>query len=251
MAEATLLCSDCIDLMQELPNGSVDCVIADPPYGTTKNRWDSVIPFPPLWEQLYRVCKRNAAMILFSQMPFTAIAVTSNLKDFRYEWIWQKSNKTGFLNAKKMPLKAHENILVFYRSLPTFNPQMTDGVHKNARKGKGISENYGRFLNMESEIANSYYPFDVLQFRCVNQQSRSKRFHPTQKPEALVSYLVKSYTGGGETVLDFCMGSGTTGVAAVSAGRNFIGMEINDKYFKIASKRIEDSRSQCKLENFE
>lgn len=183
----------------------------------------------------------GGVIALFSQMPFSADLVYANRKQFRYEWIWRKSNKTGFLNAKKMPLKEHESVLIFYDRLPIYNPQMRKGQHTNARKGKALSSNYGKFYRMESQKVNEYYPSTILNFKCVNQQGISERFHPTQKPVPLLEYLIRTYTNEGETVLDNCMGSGSTGVACVNTDRNFIGIELDVNYFEIAKQRIEEA----------
>ena len=234
-----LLQGDCLELLPRLPAESVDMVLADLPYGTTRNRWDNVIPLPQLWDELRRVCKENAAMLFFGQMPFAAELVMSNRKMFRYEWIWQKSSKTGFLNAKKMPLKEHENILVFYQKIPTYNPQMVKGERHSREAGKR-SNNYGAFHAVPS-YSDEYYPGDIIQFPCIFH-THEKQVHPTQKPVALLEYLVKTYTNPGETVLDPTMGSGSTGVAAVNMGRGFIGIELDADYFAIAKERIGRAR---------
>lgn len=235
---AELYQGDCLELMRGVPAGSVDCVIADLPFGTTRNAWDKAISTPPLWENLLRVCKPNAAILFFAQMPFAAELVMSNPKMFRYEWIWQKSNKTGFLNAKKMPMKEHENILVFYRHLPTYNPQMVKGERHSRAKGVS-SNNYGAFHPVPT-WSDEYYPGDIISFPCIFHTSE-KQQHPTQKPVPLLEYLIKTYTNPGETVLDPTMGSGSTGVACANTGRNFIGMELDAGYFGIARKRIEEA----------
>ena len=182
-----LLRGDCLELLRDIPGGSVDCVIADLPFGVTQNRWDNVIPLPPLWEWLRRVTKENAAILFFSQMPFAAELVMSNRKMFRYEWIWRKSNKTGFLNAKKMPLKEHENILVFYHKTPTYNPQMVKG-ERHIRQTRGKTTNYGKYHNTEPQYTDEYYPGDIISFPCIFHTSE-KQQHPTQKPVPLLEYL--------------------------------------------------------------
>lgn len=232
---------DCLEIMPQLPESSVDLALIDPPFGLTRNQWDTVIPLPPLWENLERVCKQNAAILFFSQMPFAAELVMSNKKMFRYEWIWQKSNKTGFLNAKKMPLKEHENILVFYRHLPKYNPQMEKGK-RHLRQTRTKSVNYGQYHNTEPEYSNEYYHGDILSFPCVFHTSE-KQVHPTQKPVPLLEYLIKTYSNPGEIVLDCCMGSGSTGVAAVDTGRRFIGIEQDSGYFQTAAERIQEAVS--------
>lgn len=233
-----LLQGDCLELMKDIPDNSVDMILCDLPYGTTSNKWDKVIPFEPLWEQYNRIRKENAAIVLFSQMPFSVDCVNSNRKQFRYEWIWQKSQGVGFLNANKMPLRSHENILVFYNKLPTYNPQFTSG--KPYRHGEnGSSSNYRELLPHSTINDNGKrFPKDILKFTSVNCSSQ-KKFHPTQKPVDLLEYLIKTYTNEGDLVLDNCMGSGSTGVAALNTGRNFIGMELDEHYFEVAKERIE------------
>lgn len=240
-----LLQGDCLELLRDVPAESVDMVLCDPPFGSTQNAWDCVIPTPPLWENLTRVCKPNAAMLFFAQMPFAAELVTSNRKMFRYEWIWQKSNKTGFLNAKKMPLKEHENILVFYRKAPTYNPQMVKGERHSRAAGKR-SNNYGAFHPVLS-WSDEYYPGDIITFPCIFHTAE-KQAHPTQKPVPLLEYLIRTYTNPDETVLDCCMGSGSTGVACGNTGRGFIGMELDAGYFAIAQERIQAAKDAIALE---
>lgn len=226
---------DCLELMKDIPDKSVDMVLCDLPYGTTRNKWDSVIPLNKLWEQYERIIKDNGAIVLFSQMPFSAELVHSNLKLFKYEWIWQKDNGTGFLNAKKMPLKIHENILVFYKKLPLYNPQMRTGFKPYKCKQGRHSTNYGAYEQGHiTESNGERYPIDIIEFK------KDSGLHPTQKPVALLEYLIKTYTNEGDTVLDNCMGSGSTGVACVNTNRNFIGYELNEKYFEIAEKRINE-----------
>ena len=230
----TLLQGDCLELMKQVPDKSIDLILCDLPYGTTQNKWDTIIPFDKLWAQYNRIIKDNSAILLFSQMPFGANLIMSNPKMFRYEWIWEKDNSTGFLNAKKMPLKKHENILVFYKHLPTYNPQMREGFKSYSQTQGRHSSNYGAYE--EGYITSSdgtRYPIDIIEF------NRDKSgLHPTQKPVALLEYLVKTYTNEGDTVLDNCMGSGSTGVACVNTNREFIGMELDEKYYKIACERL-------------
>ena len=238
-----LLQGDCLELMKDIPDGSIDVILCDLPFGTTKNEWDKIIPFGLLWEQYNRVIKDNGAIILFSQMPFTAQLVMSNQKHFRYEWIWQKTKSSGFMNAKKMPLKQHENILVFYKKLPTYNPQgITKGVSiKTGRSRKGNSRNYGKTGcgNPEYIQTVSNYPKDII---CFSNPSNKGHLHPNQKPIALLEYLIKTYTNENDVVLDNCMGSGSTGVACINTNRNFIGMELDKHYFEIAEKRIAEAK---------
>ena len=224
---------DCLEIMKDIPDKSIDMILADLPYQTTKNKWDLMIPLEPLWEQYNRVIKDDGAIVLFSQQPFTSILVTSNLKHYRHEWIWEKEQGTGFLNAKKMPLKNHENILVFYKKLPTYNPQMRTGFKPYKTKKGHHGSNYGEDKGALTESNGERYPLTVLKF------SRDKdKLHPTQKPVALLEYLIKTYTNENDTVLDNVMGSGSTGVACINTNRNFIGIELDDKYFEIAKQRI-------------
>lgn len=222
--------------MQRLPDASIDMVLCDMPYGTTCNKWDVVLPLEDLWRQYERVIKDNGAIVLFSQQPFTAVLVNSNPRLFRYEWIWQKTMATGFMNAQKMPLKAHENILVIYKHLPTYNPQKWQSTPYKKTKARKKSTNYGEMYGTESvSLDGSRYPLDVLKFNNCNGKNRK---HPTQKPVDLLSYLIKTYTNKGEIVLDNCMGSGSTAVACVNTGRNYIGFETDAHYCEIAEERI-------------
>lgn len=232
---------DCLELMKNIPDGSVDMILCDLPYGTTtKNKWDSVIPFSNLWNNYERIIKDNGCIALFSQMPFSAMLVMSNTKMFRYEWIWKKTLSQGFLNANKMPMRSHENILIFYKKLPVYNPQKTKGApyNKGIRKAN-CTTNYGDFgeTNAINETGERF-PVDVIEFSNANHKDQK---HPTQKPVNLLEYLIKTYTNPGEVVLDNCMGSGSTGVACVNTGRRFIGIELDDGYFNIAKKRIEEA----------
>ena len=229
----TLLQGDCLELMKQVPDKSIDLILCDLPYGTTQNKWDTVIPFDKLWKQYNRIIKDNGAIVLFSQMPFGANLIMSNPKMFRYEWVWEKDNATGFLNAKKMPLKIHENILVFYKHLPTYNPQMRTGFKPYKTIQGRHSSNYGDYEQGHiTESNGERYPIDIIKF------NKENGLHPTQKPVALLEYLVKTYTNEGDTVLDNCMGSGSTGVACKNTNREFIGMELDENYFKIACDRL-------------
>lgn len=245
MSEIKLWQGDCLQLMKEIPDGSVDMILCDLPYGTTQNKWDSVIPLDDLWFQYKRIIKSNGAVVLFSQMPFSAFLAVSNIKWFRYEWIYRKPNATGFLNSNKMPLKSHENILVFYKSLPTYKPQKWKGKPYSQKSGNRTSSNYGVF-NGNHHTSNKdglRYPVDIITF------NKECGLHPTQKPVTLCEYLIKTYTNEGETVLDNCMGSGSTGVACVNTNRNFIGIELDENYFNIAKERIEKAEKEKCLEN--
>jgi DNA modification methylase len=232
-----LIHGDCLQEMAVIPDKSVDMVCCDMPYGTTNCKWDSVIDLSELWLQYSRIVKDSGAIVLFAQTPFDKVLGSSNLKDLRYEIIWEKTHPTGHLNAKKMPMKAHENILVFYKTLPTYNPQKTKGhARKTATKRGDVSEVYGEqdFTPITYD-STERYPRSVLQLKSDKQTSK---LHPTQKPVALIEWLVKTYTNEGDTVLDNTMGSGTTGVACKNTGRNFIGVEIDDAYFGVAQQRI-------------
>lgn len=239
---------DCLCGMQLLPSGSVDMVLCDPPYGVTRCNWDTVIPLDAMWEQYLRVVKENGAIVLFSAQPFTSALVQSLPKLFRYEWIWEKPIATNFLNAKKAPLRAHENILVFYRKPPTYHPQITHGHKRNRghqhyiRGGDGTSI-YGKETRDSYYDSTDRYPRDVQFFPAVPY---TERIVPTQKPVELCEFLIRSYTAPGELVLDNCMGSGTTGVACVNAGRRFVGFELDEKYFEIAQRRIEEAQAHVK-----
>lgn len=231
---------DCLKLMNDIPDKSIDMILCDLPYGTTQNKWDSIIPLDKLWKQYCRVIKDNGAIVLFAQTPFDKVLGCSNLKMLKYEWIWEKTSATGHLNAKKMPMKAHENILVFYKKLPTYNPQKTTGhtpVHSYT-KHQDDGSNYGKTLiGISGGGSTERYPRSVQVFKTDKQK---EALHPTQKPVDLLEYLIKTYTNEGETVLDNTMGSGSTGVAAVRTNRNFVGIELDDTYFEIANKRIKD-----------
>ena len=237
-----LMQGDCLERMKEIQSGSVDMVLADPPYGTTACKWDSIIPLEPMWEQLKRIIKQNGAIVMTASQPFTTTLIASNMKMFKYCWVWEKSKATGHLNAKKRPMVKHEDIVVFYRNQPTYNPQgliekEVPTISKGDRGKKGIGssgECYGKAIK-DAVQTHTNYPLSIT--RC-NVDMKAK-FHPIQKPVALMEYLIKTYTNEGETVLDFTMGSGTTGVAAVNTGRKFIGIELDLNYFNIALERIE------------
>lgn len=230
---------DCLELMSDIPDGSIDMILCDLPYGTTQNKWDNKLPFDALWAQYERIIKTNGAIVLFSQMPFAAELVSSNPKLFRYEWIWQKSQGTGFLNANRMPLKAHENLLVFYKRLPVYHPQKIPG-RPYTRPPSANTSSYGKFLPVGTVNEDGRrYPLDVIAFQTCNG-SKDRPVHPTQKPVPLLEYMIRTYTDEGDTVLDNCMGVGSTGVACVNAARRFIGMELVEDYFQMARRRIDD-----------
>ena len=237
-----LLHGDCLELMKGIPDKSVDMILCDLPYGTTsKNKWDSVIPFDGLWKAYNRIIKDDGAILLFGQPPFSSELIVSNKKMFRYEWIWQKTLPQGFLNANRMPLRASENIMVFYKRLPTYNPQMKDGkpYDKGIRKAN-CTTNYRDFgETIAVNETGMRFPVNVIKFSNANHQNI---LHPTQKPVPLLEYLIRTYTNEGETILDNCMGSGSTGVACVQTRRDFIGIELDDNYFEIAQKRIYEAQ---------
>ena len=246
-----LIKGDCLEKMKDIPNKSIDMILCDLPYGTTRNKWDSVLSLDELWEQYNRIIKDNGAIVLFAQTPFDKVLGCSNLKMLRYEWIWEKTSATGHLNAKKMPMKAHENILVFYKKLPTYNPQKTTGhtpVHSYT-KHQDDGSNYGKTLiGISGGGSTERYPRSVQVFKTDKQK---EALHPTQKPVDLLEYLIKTYTNENETVLDNCMGSGSTGIACVNTNRNFIGIELDDNYFNIAKNRINTYIGDNNLENIE
>ena len=225
------LLGDCLDRMSEIPDGSVDMVLCDLPYGTTQNKWDSVIPFEPLWDHYWRVAKPNAAVVLTAQCPFDKVLGASQIDHLKYEWIWEKTRATGHLNAKKQPMKAHENVLVFYRSQCVYNPQMTIGVPYSQRSGKA-SKNYGAQVSVVTENKGERYPVTIQRVLA------ETGLHPTQKPVALFEYLIKTYTDAGHTVLDNCAGSGTTAIAAERTGRRWICIEREPTYYYPACGRV-------------
>ena len=234
MRDFTLMQGDCLERMKDIADGSVDMVLTDPPYGTTQCKWDSVIPFEPMWCEVWRVLKPEGVAAMMAQTPFDKVLGSSQIGSLKYEWIWQKEAGTGHLNAKKAPMKNHENILVFYKKAPTYNPQMRVGFKPYSQsQGKTKSQNYGKQTGAVTVSDGRRYPLSVLNF------ARDKnKYHPTQKPVALMEYLIKTYTKEGETVLDFAMGSGTTGIACANTGRRFIGIELDEGYFNIAKDRI-------------
>ena len=238
----TLLQGDCLELMKDIPDKSIDLILCDLPYGTTRNSWDEVIPFDKLWAQYNRIIKDNGAILLFAQGKFYVNLVSSNMKMFRYDLVWDKELISGFLNAKRMPLRRHEQVAVFYKHLPTYNPQFTQGkpLHSKgtAYQTKELTNNnYGDFKATDDDRAGSTekYPTSIMKFQ---KPHPSVCVHPTEKPVALLEYLVKTYTNEGDVVLDNCMGSGSTGVACQNTNREFIGMELDEDYYKLACERI-------------
>lgn len=251
----SLLFGDCLERMKEIPDGSVDMVLTDPPYGTTACKWDSVIPFDSMWAELKRIIKPNGAIVLFGSEPFSSVLRCSNLKMFKYDWVWNKTKPQGFLNAKARPLVEHELIHVFSSGTctstsktMTYNPQgliNVDVLLKNTDT-ESMGKRKSRKSGSEYKQTQSGYPRSILRY--AHDQSK---LHPTQKPVALLEYLIKTYTQEGETVLDFTMGSGSTGVAALNTNRKFIGIELDEGYFNIAKDRIEGLRSTINNDEFD
>ena len=242
-----LMKGDCLERMKEIESGSIDMILTDPPYGTTACKWDSVIPFDLMWEQLNRIIKPNGAIVLFGSEPFSSALRMSNIKNYKYDWKYKKSRPTGFGNAKKQPLRNIEDILIFYAKQVKYNPQGLSRINKvrknsvsqggnSLREDVNSSSGKGNLRTKGSEYKQEFtnYPTQILEFPRV-----TKTVHPTQKPVALMEYLIKTYTKEGEIVLDFTMGSGSTGVACKNLNRSFIGIEMDDKYFEIAKERIE------------
>lgn len=234
-----LMKGDCLEMMKLIPDGSVDMVLCDLPYGTTACKWDAIIPFEPLWAEYKRLCKPKAAIALTASQPFTSAVTMSNPKGFRHEWIWLKNRGTNPLSAKYAPMKRHESVLIFGFSSPSYFPILRQGKPYSGFSSKGdakIGEVYGAKESKHKDNPDGLLlPITPLDFPC------EFGLHPTQKPVALMEYLIRTYTNEGDTVLDNTMGSGTTGVAAINTGRKFIGIERDDKYFAIAQKRIEDA----------
>lgn len=235
---------DCLELMKNIPDKSVDCIITDLPYGTTQCKWDTIIPFEPLWRQYNRIIKDNGAIVLFGTEPFSSHLRLSNLKNYKYDWIWDKVKGTGFLNAKRQPMRNHELISVFYKKQCIYNPQKTYGhkMKKSYRSKDLQTDVYGEMKNDYTYESTERYPRSIQVFSTDTQNSS---LHPTQKPVALIEYLIKTYTNEGELVFDSCMGSGTTGVACINTNRRFIGIELDNNYFKIAKERIENINNEA------
>jgi site-specific DNA-methyltransferase (adenine-specific) len=260
MIKTVIYHGDCLVEMDKIPDHSVDMILCDLPYGTTACKWDVIIPFEPLWEHYWRVLKKNGAAVLFGSQPFSSILISSEIKKFKYEWIWEKGRASGFVHAKNKPMKAHENILVFSQGTTihanqsscrmTYNPQMECGkpykrlntsTTKTGNLAHAPSKANLDYVGTVVENSGTRYPRSVQFFSHHNVGN----FHPTQKPVNLLEYLIKTYTNEGETVLDNCMGSGSTGVACVNTNRNFIGIEKEEKYFNIAKDRIDNSADIC------
>jgi len=251
-----ILLGDCLELMKDIPNGSIDMILCDLPYGTTACKWDTILPFDKLWEQYERIIKPNGAIVLFGSQPFTSALVMSNPKLFKYEWIWDKKTSTGGVLAKKRPMKAHENILVFNSS--TYNPQMgvweEDLIKRMSKKrylGKPKTEmmhSEHLVCNKEDKLERGKYPQSVLRINGIARTSGEGGLHPTQKPIALFEYLIKTYTNDGDLVLDNTAGSGTTAIACLNTKRQFIVMEKEQKYYDIILKRVEDFNKKFKTQ---
>ena len=240
-----ILHGDCIDLLKNIPDNSIDMVLCDLPYGTTQCKWDITIPMNKLWQAYNRVCKKNAPMVFTAAQPFTSALVMSNPKFFKYTWVWEKSKSTGYLNAKKMPMRAHEDICVFYRKPPIYNPQMTQGKPYNKGKAHRPTDVYGSQVStLVKNDTGLRYPRTVQYFKTA--ESEGKVYHPTQKPLSLFRYLIKTYTNEGDVVLDNCIGSGTTAIAAIKENRNFVGIELDKDYVSISSQRMDEAYREIK-----
>jgi len=242
-----LILGDCLEVMRDIPDGSVDMVLADPPYGTTACKWDSVIPFEPMWEQLKRVTKRNGAIVLTASQPFTSALVMSNIDNFAHSWVWNKRFAANFVQAKRQPLKDHEDVVVFGQNgkQPQYFPQMlkrdvliTKGGNKPSKAIPIRQTAAAKEFGEQKKSYDEKHPTTITSLAFSSRDGRG--LHPTQKPVALMEYLIRTYTNEGETVLDFTMGSGTTGVAAKNLDRDFIGIEMDETYFNIAKARIDD-----------
>jgi site-specific DNA-methyltransferase (adenine-specific) len=243
------LLGDCLELMRDIPDGSVDMVLCDLPYGTTACSWDSVIPFEPLWEQYWRVCKPNAAVVLTAAQPFTTALISSQMKYFKYEWIWSKNLPSGHANANRQPMRSHENVCVFYKGQPTYNKQPTESKIKDRKLGgsngiRGKAKTggvYGEIRSLSEEITlrSNVSPRSVLEIPCVPRATGT--IHPTQKPVALFEYLIRTYTNPGEHVLDNTAGSGTTAIAAENTGRRWTCIERDEDYYIKAVARVLDN----------
>ena len=252
MQDIKLLHGDCLELMKDIPDKSIDMILCDLPYGTTKNRWDSTLPFDKIWKQYTRIIKENGCIALFADGMFMADLMQSNKKLWRYNLVWDKELISGFLNANKMPLRVHEEICIFYKKLPTYNPQFTvgqplHGMGTKFSKTKNKNNNYGNFDSCNNPSSKRVgdtkkHPKSILKFP---RPASCVMFHSTEKPVKLLEWLVKTYTNESETVLDNCMGSGSTGVACVNTNRKFIGIELDKNYCDIANKRIEEAKTNA------
>ncbi len=232
-----LMKGDCLELMKTIPDGSIDLILTDPPYGTTACKWDSIIPFEPMWAELKRIIKPNGAIVLFGSEPFSSALRMSNIKQYKYDWVWDKKKAGNIFLAKHQPMKTFENVMIFSKGKHNYYPLMTPRSKVKKSKNYGTGESIGGNGVVEDKVYTytEKYPIAILEFSNASQKGK---VHPTQKPVPLLEYLIKTYTQEGETVLDFTMGSGSTGVAAKNTGRKFIGIEMDEGYFKIAQDRI-------------
>ena len=236
---------DCLEVMDKLivEGVKVDCILTDPPYGTTACKWDTIIPFEEMWSRLNKLIKPNGAILLFGSEPFSSALRMSNIKKYKYDWIWRKDKGTNIFMAKKMPMKNIENISVFYSKLPTYNPQMREGkpyakIQRNSRLGEHLGTGNTK---ASDKINKDGLRYPLLDLYFARDTCKGSSYHPTQKPVALLEYLIKTYTNENELVLDFTMGSGSTGVACMNTNRKFIGIELDENYFNIAKQRIEEA----------
>lgn len=242
-----ILKGDCLDLMAKLPDGQIDMILCDLPYGTTRNKWDAVIPFAPLWEQYERIIKPNGAIVLTAAQPFSSALVMSNPKLFKYEWVWEKTIASGQLNVNKQPLRIHEAVLVFYKRQPTYNQQMETGnPYSIKRKVTFEGPGYNKQKDSAKENTGYRHPKSILTV----PNPRVKGGHPTQKPVELFKYMIKTYTNQGEVVLDNCIGGGTTAIAAIETNRQFIGMELDAKYVRMSRKAVREAKELGRVDLF-
>lgn len=245
--ESKIICGETINEMSKLPSKSIDMILCDLPYGTTQCKWDSVIPFDMLWKEYTRIIKDNGAIVLTASQPFTSNLVMSNPKLFRYSLVWEKSKSTGYLNSKKMPMRSHEDILVFYKNLPTYNPQMVDGDPYDKGKAHRPTDVY-REQKGEIHVKNETgkrYPRSVQYFKTA--ESEGKVYHPTQKPISLMEWLIKTYSNEGDMVLDNTIGGGTTAIACIRTNRKYIGIDVSEEYINITNQRINEEINNLEL----
>jgi site-specific DNA-methyltransferase (adenine-specific) len=238
----TVLHGDCLELMKDIADKSIDMILCDLPYGTTACKWDVIIPFDKLWEQYHRIIKDNGAIVLTASQPFTSALVMSNIKNYRHQWAWNKNNSAGFATAKIRPFAICEDILVFGRNKVNYYPQMEKRGKERIKGGYSSSDNYN--LKPTKKMSNEYYPKNLINISNANQNGKT---HPTQKPVSLFEYLIKTYTNEGDIVLDNCAGSGTTAIACINTNRNYILMEQEQKYFDIINERISNHTRQLAL----
>lgn len=240
---------DCLELMKKIPDKSIDMILCDLPYGTTKCKWDIIIPFEKLWDQYNRIIKDNRAIVLFGSEPFSSYLRMSNIKDYRYDWIWNKGRGTDFLNSKRKPLSSFENVCIFYKKQPIYNPQYwysTPYDRGLVKHSNNTMECYGKTNDIISKsLDGKRYPLNVINIKKLS--SHKNNIHPTQKNVELLEYLIKTYTNEGQTVLDNCIGSGSTGIACINTNRKFIGIEKDENYFNIAKKRLEEALNEDSL----